>query len=507
MKINNMNILKVNIDNKDMNSPVDIKVGDIINAKIISIVDNLLTLQLNNDINLTARDLSNTQYTLGDKLDFIVTEKEDNKVIIKSLISNEQIEFIKDLSANAIVEDNKKSIMKALLKNDLPITEDNIKTIEITEKYYGKLKTLLDNNVINLDKAMLDQDIRKAIKIIINNLTLSDSEKHNENLNSNNDIHNNLSTVSKSSPNQGTITRPPMTTINNLSSLDADIYNKNSNNNLDDNLPIISKTSSNSLNNYYINSLSNVSKEKLAFILSNNLDFSVENLKILSDIVDGKRNITRNFKELFNIIKGLNFDKKEKNELSNILNKIRSSILNRDENIKSIDKELSNKLTALAEKTNDKDILPKVNEVIEEIKSKLTFINKLNHNNVFIQIPFNMNDNINNLDLIIKKNEKGKNKTELQDTKILISLNTNNLNLVQSLIQIIDSKLYINFRLFDDKIENLFKSNESVLKDELNKIFENDILFKYNVMDQKDNLLTTIESNNNISINKLDIRV
>ncbi|MDK2917371.1 MAG: hypothetical protein PWQ37_104, partial [Candidatus Petromonas sp.] len=138
----------------------------------------------------------------------------------------------------------------------------------------------------------------------------------------------------------------------------------------------------------------------------------------------------------------------------------------------------------------------------------IDFINKLNQNITFIQIPININNSFHNLDIFISRENKKSKKINKNDTNIFISLDTKNLDLVQILIKIKDKNIYLNFRLKHEFVRELISNLEERLSSKLRDLGFNNVFFKYNLSNKEMNL-TNLPSllNENFKFSNLDLRV
>jgi len=125
----------------------------------------------------------------------------------------------------------------------------------------------------------------------------------------------------------------------------------------------------------------------------------------------------------------------------------------------------------------------------------------------FIQIPIHINNSLKNLDIYIKKDTKRNKKINPDNAKIFISLNTNNLDLVQVLIEVNKKDIFFYFLFSNKKIEKIIRCNENILSDKLKEYDFNNVVFKYSISSEKLDLTSLDLDQKESRLNTLDIRV
>lgn len=462
-----------------------LKVGDILKAKVLAMAGDIITLELGNKLTIEAKDISGINYNIGDMAEFIVADKEDEKLFIKSNPKGLNSLETKLSKMGIKLDQNNKELIELLYKNQIPITKDVITEIMSTKNYYNKVINLIKENDIQVDENILNNNIKEVLKNLVQN--------NNENsLKSTN----NLINVEK----------------NNMLANESNLkYEKNMENN---------KYNDPSFIKGFINKENNITFEKLVFMLKNNLNFNTKNLILLDNIVLGKNNITT---QIENLIKTLEDNtlledldannkqddtiKKTKDNLLEILRRFDISNIKEKDKLNLAVKELIEKFETAKNNIFNKEGNEIFNKHFEEIKASLDFVNKLNDNMSFFQIPLYMNNSLKNLDVYIKKDSKSSKKINVNNTKIFISLNTNNLDLVQVLIEINRKDISLNFRVCDEKIKNIIKSNETILVKNLEEYNFNNIVFKYNISTDKIDLTNMAMNESKNELSTLDIRV
>lgn len=475
---------KNNSINNDLLSRLN--VGDLLKAKVIAIAGDVITLEINNNLMLEAKDTSSISYNIGDFVEFVIKDKVEDKLFIKSNTST--LNSLEDkLSQIGIkVDENNKQLIELLYKNQVPITKDNIEKILSTKKYYGKLVELIKDADISINSKIISDDIKEVLKHLI--------QKEYD--------------TSKSKVNQQDFIRQ-----NDKTSINQQNINKSNSNEL-----IKTNKDIGFIKDFFDNN-SNISLEKLVFMLKNNMDFNTKNFVLLNNVILGQKTITNQIKELINVLEDNslvgdsntideknNKESNDKNQIVDLLRKFDISNIKEKDKLNSIMKELFERLEVIKNGTLTKETNTIITRHFDEVKNSLDFVNKLNENITFIQVPLHINNSLKNLDIYINKDAKSNRNKSKKNTKIFISLNTNNLDLVQVYIEINKKDLSLNFRVCNKKIENIIKANEKILSNNLSEYEFNNIIFKYNVSTEKINL-TNVDVDNKSELNTLDIRV
>lgn len=477
-----------------------LKVGDILKAKVLAMVGDIITLEVGGNLTIEAKDLSGINYNIGDMAEFIVADKADEKLFIKSNLKGLNSLETKLSKMGIKLDQNNKELIELLYKNQIPITKDVITEIMSTKNYYGKVIDLIKENDIQVDKNILNNNIKEVLKNLVQNNNEKTSLKTTNKLSS--DIKNNMLVNKSGLQNEN----------NNISAKEFNLqYEKNLENNKYNDISFIKD---------FINKENNITFEKLVFMLKNNLKFNTKNLVLLDNIVLGKKNITNQIENLIKTVednslsKDLDVNNKKNDTIKNTKDNLLEILRRFDiSNIKEKDKlnlavkELMEKFEAVKNNIFNKEVNDVFNKHFEEIKASLDFVNKLNDNMSFFQIPLYMNNSLKNLDVYIKNDSKSSKKIKTNNTKIFISLNTNNLDLVQVLIEINKKNINLNFRVCDEKIKSIIKSNETILVKSLKEYNFDNIMFKYNISTDKISLTNIAINESKNEFNTLDIRV
>ncbi len=175
--------------------------------------------------------------------------------------------------------------------------------------------------------------------------------------------------------------------------------------------------------------------------------------------------------------------------------KINEEIDSRDINVKEVYKDIYKKLEmvrGILENSNvpgKEDILNRV----DSLKSNISFLNELNNHSVYFQIPLKVFDRNTTGELYILKRNNGRNRIDPQNATVFISLDTENLGQVDSLISVSKKNVSLNLRLEKDEIYDFIKENYIQLYEGLLKKGYKLVDIKYRLIDEKVNLLNAHE--------------
>lgn len=254
-----------------------------------------------------------------------------------------------------------------------------------------------------------------------------------------------------------------------------------------------------------------------------NLDKTVKNVDIegneilqlkkkTADFVNYKENIEKSEKELadfLNVIlasQGSRSAGKGRSETNNVAQvikksfekmfaKINEEVEGRDINVKEFYRDIYKKLEIVRKVLEETDI-PGKQEIlnkVDNIKSDINFLNELNKHTVYFQIPLKIFDKNTNGELYILKRNNGRKRIDPQNATVFLSLDTENLGQVDSLISVNKKNVSLNFRLEKNEIIDYIKENYIQLYEGLAKKGYKLVDIKYRLIDEKVNLLNARE--------------
>ncbi|WP_425449595.1 hypothetical protein [Dethiothermospora halolimnae] len=498
MEINSLYGQNININK--LSKKLNIEKGDILRGKLVEILKNNITIKLTNGEYINGKtDISLNDFK-GDILNFLV-KSVDNKLIISPMLdsgNNENIknisedDFIRNVLKNNNIPLNKKNgdIIKSLLKFKLPINSTTIKnTINIANKLEN-LANINGNRQVKinpLSNEVFTSDIKDIISLSVDNnkvqyrpLTGSElidigGRSLNKNILSLEGGHDNINEGINNFKEGNNVlhidTKDNIieSKISKLQDLITDKKISNLDSNLDDTLKTILPN----------NKVTSQVLKRIGFMMKNDIEISMEKLKFLTDIVEGKDFIEDDIKKM---ISNLENDKdipkelrdKFKVNIKNLSSNMdKESIKNEIKELRDLTKNIKTILESNSDKSN------KVNVDIDNINNKLQFLNELNNNSTFVYIPFktDIKEVFNKIYVLNKK----KNSKKIDNFKVYMSLNTETLKKVDIILETVNKDIKLTFNLENDKIIDYFKKNSEKIEKMLyahnyNNVYTNYIL-------------------------------
>ncbi|MCX7921838.1 MAG: flagellar hook-length control protein FliK [Clostridia bacterium] len=211
-------------------------------------------------------------------------------------------------------------------------------------------------------------------------------------------------------------------------------------------------------------------KEKIIDFLKSNDSVNTKiPLNTIDDISDVFEKAVLKLKEAGNSVsheKELNINLKERatsrEDIKDIIRKefdkffVRadSKTLSQDIDIKENYKDISQKLEVIKNVISS-SVIPNNYEIlnrIDNIQSNVRFLSEISNYNAYLQIPINMGNKNTTGELFILKRDPRKRKIDPENVTMLVSLNTENIGQVDSLIGLNKKNVSINIRVEDDGI-------------------------------------------------------
>jgi len=482
-------------------------VGDVIRAKVLSIVADELLLKLFDGSEFTAKSDISEDIKRGDVLELLVNSKRDGQLFVEALkilnSDTQNTNKVKPPISNSPSE--KETIEKMLLDNNLPAGKEVIDGIK---------------KAVNLYK---DLDVEKSIFLLKNNLELNESNINNLNaliegkLQLGNDIGE-LLAITSALTDELSLTAAEISgsvSTDNTSSLNitGDIYSTNidinTNKDINNDTKFISAENTNifpadkskediifnsifddklledigdfikpddikqvfrhltddiNKNSYFNKTDTNQIHSKALEIINSRYilpeRISKKAADIVTELVEKNNEILMNHKSLIN-------------EIKNEINKL---IFNLDDNdtkdsgiSKDIYENISDKIDNLKEIINSvmPDKREELNYRLDNIKNDINFLQELNKYSSYIQIPVSIFNNQRTGELYILKRKKGKKAIDKDNISVFISLNTVNLGQIDTLVNMKNNNISINMRVEDEKIIKVLKDNYKILYDSI----------------------------------------
>nr|WP_276020496.1 flagellar hook-length control protein FliK [Acetivibrio straminisolvens] len=175
--------------------------------------------------------------------------------------------------------------------------------------------------------------------------------------------------------------------------------------------------------------------------------------------------------------------------------KINEKVDSKEINVKEIYKDIYKKLEIVRNVLQDSNI-PGKQEILnklDNIKSNINFLNELNKHSVYFQIPLKVFDRNTTGELYILKRNNGRKRIDPQNATVFLSLNTENMGQVDSLINVNRKNVSINLRLEKDEVYDFIKENYIELYEGLLKKGYKLVDIKYRLIDEKVNLINAQE--------------
>lgn len=570
LNINNINIiLNTNLNSNDSqvftNLLSKLKIGEVIDAEILLASKNFIMFQLADGSKIEASTKKDLELNKGDNIKLVLKSKSEGKFILETVVDTKKNSIKAELSklglddniqnADLLREFKESGIVvnQELIKKTLSFISENKniqkataifgaienKTIEeltniqnsliSNEKFADKLKSIIDQmnkiedpvilkEIRNIIKQENKLDFKESLKLYIKddldnmkseisnqiNIKETNNEITNENINKNTDTEK-KSTSSKENQHVEDNKILPQTKLNQLEEKIKSFIVENKVNYLndidkfDENITKILKDINNMkfdrIDKFenYINSKIEDIQSNAKQIVSDEFKNSIEkkdNL-ISNDIKMLKEEIKTGFEKLF-----LHLDNPKK---------FKEDVLENKVELKKKLEEIDNVLKS-TENNEIHELKNIVSNTLNDIKNTDSILN----NAFYFQIPVNINNQLSNMDLYIMKNGKGKNKIDINNSTIVISLKTTNLGTVDSIITKKYDKLYLNIKVENDEMVKYIKNYSHEIYLLINGLGYELVDFNVRIKDDSLNLinLKKILSKNQIINNQsLDIKV
>lgn len=515
--------VKVNINGKEYSATINNGslggrgVGDQIELKVIVNGSDMLIDIKSEEGALSVKGLDNLLMNLG------VSKTDENKAIINILkefkipITKENFEEIKSFIKS------KNLMINTLSKN----IENNTVTADLTKVINKELG--LKENLLNIFKAESGSVNAESSNSSTNvELLLENTQKNSANLNTTNEISNrgvlSESIVDKSNEN----TEQKQIDNNTGKNNEAKSFDLKDGLSLTKELANTKEVSSKEIRtNTKLEVVQNeVTDSKNTKVNQKNIDNTLVNTKELSlnnkneetkgllKIIDSLKNVDESTfafnkeMQIPNVVKNLiGFD--------NLIN-MKNSVVSQLRNVLDVALEHGDdkaKLTAILEeligvKSDDfeklESILNKTKDSIETqktplidilkediglLKESIDYIKEVNNQVVYMQTPIDVNGEIRDFEMGIKKSKNSKDGS----FKIFISLETESIGLVQSLIKIKDTDIEIGFKV-EEEFDDYFSDNHTLMAEELTSLGYTKIKLSNIIREKKLNLTDLIKN-------------
>lgn len=481
---------------------MNINLKDILNTTLYNNLLQNAELENNNTINENLENINNKMLKIQKNDIPILSSNEELKLLLNSLNlapTKENIDLIKILVQNnlPINKDNLQDIIKSTkifkdnsIEKALFLIENNIKpTINIGEQIdsYISKTTLIDKQIDEVFSNIKFPNNDKIINEIFKNSSFENIAKSNintlaefkesllshifknNNLTEFKELENiikntsNLTNINDKNVNikDNTTTYKLLKNITDFTFNDELLINSEKINIFKD-LPNITDKNNNTI-------LPKTNLENLNVLIDKNTLNLIQ--KQIFNIIQSDHKINTKFKDLVNNIE--NFQKKLKFfEFKDSSNEELNKFF---EDLSIISKNLKDNINNFSENNSDTII-----NNLDNLNKNIDFMSNLK-NNMFLQIPININNFSTTAELIIFSNKKNKNNNSKNNSgSALISLNLLYLGKLEVFINKINNDISCQFRLEKDVTKNLVKENIDLLNDYLkDKNFNlKDVTFK-----------------------------
>ncbi len=515
-KVSNANSLQntnqvSNKDNVQRNSDGTIKLAENqtqVKGEIVNVTNSTVKIRVGDQI-ITGNMNLTGKLNIGEERDFLL---EIEKGKLKLMLVPESVENLKEQQLENVLKelgelskDNMK-FAKMLLENNLPVNKDTLATLKRSMALFGhedkagleKSLLLLKNdlganlkNTANLNSILdREQNVTKNLSNIDNLLSqlgedevgvqlkelFSDSQKTMENLKTSEGQQ-------SVKPQEGTPQTKNFDNVGDLLKTLTDAMGEEETQNI--------KSPSQNNENLAEETLikENATKEGLGKdtavkdnlsnqnIKEGNQENKADNLKDLLKNVLDKENAAPNteaqkvLKKDSETVETLRNLLKNQNVEEEVLTKDLSKSFGVDKNIKTpkeLEKHINEKLEKLDKALEiiksapeETEVLKQLEKEITNLKDKMTFANEIK-NQVFVQIPFTINNKTTNGELIVFKDKRNKGKKNGQSSA-LISLDTANLGVFEAYLVKKEANVDIQFRFAKDFVKGLVQGNAEQL--------------------------------------------
>ncbi len=247
--------------------------------------------------------------------------------------------------------------------------------------------------------------------------------------------------------------------------------------------------------------LGQIDYQKLAFHKSAGMENTLLNLGMLEKLVFGSETIG---KQIAALIQSLSENTSSLPEdVKAVLDQLGQMEMGKEE---EAEKALVKILDTLEKSTSENEAsLENVKEDVLAVKQSISYMREMNASMTYVQFPLQVDQEMHSVDLFLKK-RKGKNRNE-EEMTILIALDTQNMGMVQSLVDYKKSQLNIQFRVENEKTVEILSSDEAYLSEKLSEISSKDIQISFRVKERAHTNLDAIAELSSTSASGIDMRV
>ena len=452
-------------------------VGDTFTGKITNINNNAISILLNSNTTINATLKGDVPLTRGSVVTFMVEDNNNGQIQIKPLTKDVQADAVVNKAleaANLPINEKNINIVKELLNLNMPI---NAKQITELAKQWARYPDTNINTLANLNR--LNIPINKenigqfeAYKQFDAKLEKS-LEKFESNL-----IEDLNAILNESDNNEGQTSKTTNTADTNFSNIEnSEIIKSNSETQA-------SKMLKSVVNNLY-NDPTNEIKQKPIKELIDKKDIedlinTVDNKELKAELKKGDVNIKDFFTKL---LENGNLNKEDLSKLINHkgFKELFHEMINEtmklsprefqesEEQIKNFYKRIKKNIEGIENETKE-NITPNFNKTVTNIKENINFMNELNKNLLFMQMPIKFSDSEGNGELYVFTNKKNV-AYDPDNITALLHLDMEHLGPVDIFVKLTNgTNLNTNFVLESDEMLDFVYSNIDKLEKRLSEL-------------------------------------
>ena len=503
-----------------------LKVGDILRAQVLDIAADEAILRLFDGTTVAAATLGSVDAKQGDFVDFSVKGFSDGKLLLQTLkqpmpVFNENEAIAKTILSLGISPDNDSiNIAKELNAAALPLTKENMdKASQLLSNFKAsgitpeKAVYILKNNIppVENNLSSLQQLTDENYKITLSIRDIIDKVPEIKDQRLLQAITKGLERAdAKYNPTASAVTDTQALVQQNTASSDStlkinakevlqniitQLSDKASPNNTETIKQILNNSNfAQKLQNFIASQPANkMDAEKI-------IDFTKTQLQDIHEQPGKKQFMQSIFKELDNINKNelLNANNNSIEDTKKHINKLFSKVLLDVEAgdltqgaVKNAYKELYEKLDVIKQEiaASAYPLKEQFTDKLDNIQNNLRFMNEASNYAAYLQIPVSLKGSDKTAELYILKREGSKKKLDPENMTVFVSLDTQNLGRVDSLISVSRKSVMINFKLEDKKLSEAFSSNSSELFNSLEEIGYKLVGMNFGLIKDKINLV------------------
>lgn len=417
------------------------EIGEVFSARIVddNNADGDIVLKLNNGWKFSAKLTNNMNYDVNSFSKFIVEGYEDGKIKIKMMPAddssnsktiNSQQDILKDYINNNESEEDY-SILKSLLNHNIPLTKENIQNVKSIMKFKDSIieNPIKAEEFINqyMDKNSIDKnsergkEVKKLLESFFKGLKGINPEELASFIENGIEVNgDNIKSFNKLFKQDSVIYKELGSIKENINKLDfsSESIDNKSNKSVDVNLknnPV--KITNSDYNDNIIGKLKNDSSE----VIEDNQN------KTLNNLMENNGN----------------------EQINSNLNKALSNELNKDviNEIKSKINEMKDTIKDLISKGNlNGESFEKILSIVGNNINDIKLFNLISEGYYYLDVPLNFKNNNYDFKLILKDDRKSGKKIDSKNVKLIASIKTINMGIIDTFITINNKNLNIDIK-------------------------------------------------------------